>query len=269
MEAGMRPHEMVATMTSLSLFQGQAAFVARTGWPAVGALFAGLGIVGAAVVTGGAASIGCMVQLGLPLPRGLGAVALSQDSINCQLAGLVAQQIVFIALTLVAAGFFSASRRDALALYPPNHGTVYVTGALLMVPAVVLYTLLVWLMSPADLIGDLNSLLPIIRSDALWLTLLAIGIGAPLSEELLFRGFLLPAFARSPLGFSGAAFVTTAAWTALHFSYSVFGLLEVFLIGLYFSWLLWRTGSLWVPIVCHAVYNTTVLLGLRYLPLPI
>ena len=37
------------------------------------------------------------------------------------------------------------------------------------------------------------------------LALLVVGIGAPLSEELLFRGFLLSALARSRLGFAGAA----------------------------------------------------------------
>ena len=35
------------------------------------------------------------------------------------------------------------------------------------------------------------------------LALLVVGIGAPLSEELLFRGFLLSALARSRLGFAG------------------------------------------------------------------
>jgi membrane protease YdiL (CAAX protease family) len=42
----------------------------------------------------------------------------------------------------------------------------------------------------------------------------------------------------------------------------------VVLIGFYFSWLLVRTGSLWVPIFCHATYNTALVLALRYLPLP-
>ena len=100
------------------------------------------------------------------------------------------------------------------------------------------------------------------------LALLVVGLGAPLSEELLFRGFLLSALARSRLGFAGAAVVTTILWTALHAGYSIAGLVEVSLIGLFFSWLLWRTGSLRVPIFCHALYNTLIVVALRHVPLP-
>ena len=38
----------------------------------------------------------------------------------------------------------------------------------------------------------------------------------------------------------------------------------MFLIGLFFSWLLWRTGSLRVPIFCHALYNTLIVVVLRH-----
>jgi membrane protease YdiL (CAAX protease family) len=95
-----------------------------------------------------------------------------------------------------------------------------------------------------------------------------VGIGAPLSEELLFRGFLLSALAQTRLRFWGAAVVSTLAWAVLHAGYSAVGLAEVFAIGLLFSWLLWRTGSLRVPIVCHALYNCLILLALRFVDLP-
>lgn len=254
-------------MTAPSLFRGPPAFVPATRWPLLGAVLAGFGIVVASIVVGGGAYIGCLAQAGVPLSQEF--ATPTGGTVGCQLAGILSQQVVFAVLALFAAGFFAASRRDALALGPPRRPATFATALLLMIPPVAAYTFLVWLLSPVDLVRDLSQLLPIIRSDLLWLAVLAIGVGAPVSEELLFRGYLLPALARSRLGFAGASLLTTAAWTALHFSYSVFGLIEVFLIGLYFSWLLWRTGSLWVPIVCHAVYNTAILLALRYLPLPI
>lgn len=254
-------------MAASSLFRGPPLFAPATRWPVLGAVLAGFGIVAVSVVVGGAAYVGCLVHEGVPLTQYPATPA--DGTILCQLGGVIGQEVMFAALALFAAGFFASSRRDALALGLPRRNVTFVTAVLLMVPPAAAYTLLVWLLSPADLVRDLSQLLPIIRSDMLWLALLAISVGAPVSEELLFRGFLLPALARSRLGFAGAALLTTAAWTALHFSYSVYGLLEVFLIGLYFSWLLWRTGSLWLPIVCHAVYNTTVLLALRYLPLPL
>ena len=76
------------------------------------------------------------------------------------------------------------------------------------------------------------------------------------------------ALARSRLGFAGGAVVTTSLWTALHAGYSIAGILEVFTIGLFFSWLLWRTGSLRVPLFCHALYNSLIVLVLRHVPLP-
>ena len=54
----------------------------------------------------------------------------------------------------------------------------------------------------------------------------------------------------------------------MHYGYTAMGLTEVFLIGLLFAWLLWRTGSLRVAIFCHALYNSVIVLVLRYVPLP-
>jgi hypothetical protein len=84
----------------------------------------------------------------------------------------------------------------------------------------------------------------------------------------LFRGFLLSALARSQLGFAGGTIITTTWWTLLHWGYSAAGIVEVFLIGLFLSWLLWRTGSLRVPIFCHALYNSLIVVFLRHVPLP-
>ena len=41
-------------------------------------------------------------------------------------------------------------------------------------------------------------------------------IGAPLAEELVFRGQLFAALARSRAGFSGATLITSALWSLLH-----------------------------------------------------
>jgi membrane protease YdiL (CAAX protease family) len=46
------------------------------------------------------------------------------------------------------------------------------------------------------------------------------------------------------------------------------GLAEVLAIGLFLSWLLWRTGSLRVTIFCHGLYNLLIVLALRLVDLP-
>ena len=40
------------------------------------------------------------------------------------------------------------------------------------------------------------------------------------------------------------------------------------MIGLYFCWLMWRKGNLWLPIVLHAIYNGAQFLVLTQVPLP-
>jgi membrane protease YdiL (CAAX protease family) len=49
------------------------------------------------------------------------------------------------------------------------------------------------------------------------------------------------------------------AWTLLHWGYSWQGLTSVFLAGILMTWLVWRTGSIWVPIAAHAIVNLAAL----------
>ena len=111
---------------------------------------------------------------------------------------------------------------------------------------------------PEVVAADLRPFKELMSGGGAPMMLLIIGLGAPLSEELMFRGFLFSGLAKSRLGVLGTGILTAVLWAGLHYGYSVFGLIEVLGIGLYFSWLLVRTGSLWVTIFCHAVYNTVV-----------
>jgi uncharacterized protein len=128
-----------------------------------------------------------------------------------------------------------------------------------------LYNVVLYLAFGHDPMVDLRSFLPVIQGRWWWLALIVIGIGAPLSEEILFRGFLMSALTRTSFGFWTAAVVTTSLWTALHFAYSVAGLLEVFAIGMVFSVMVRRTNSLRPAIFCHAAYNSALILGIRWL----
>lgn len=105
---------------------------------------------------------------------------------------------------------------------------------------------------------DLAPIRQMIAAAPLWIAFGTLAVGAPLSEELLFRGYLLHRLQHTPLGFWGGALVSNTGWTLLHFDYSWLSLADVFLAGLLFSWALWRTKSIWVPIAFHALYNATV-----------
>jgi membrane protease YdiL (CAAX protease family) len=82
-------------------------------------------------------------------------------------------------------------------------------------------------------------------------------IMAPLIEELVFRGALQTALMRLMKGKRWLAMlITAAAFSAIHGTVvPTQGLLPLFVLGLVFSYVYERTGSLLVPILAHAVFN--------------
>lgn len=182
---------------------------------------------------------------------------------------LILLQVGVIVLTIAAAGWFKSDRWEVLALRKPRGGWRVMWLALIPMFAVTgVWTALIMWLAPDVLIGDLRIFKELLESDAALLAFIAIAIGAPLSEELMFRGFLYSGLAKSQFGLIGTGILTALLWTALHFNYSVFGLIEVLVIGFYFSWLLVRTGSAWVTIFCHAVYNAVIAVALFFVTLP-
>lgn len=183
---------------------------------------------------------------------------------------LLGFQAALLSLGLIAARLFAASGREAadmLAWRRPAGGVGVVVAAFMLLALFACgYALLATLLDRQSVARDLAPAIAVIRTDAWPAAFLAIAIGAPLAEEVVFRGFLFAALASSRLGLVGAALVSTLGWTVLHAGYSVLGLIEVFVIGLYFCWLLVRTGSLWVPLACHALYNAALAIGLKWLP---
>ena len=90
---------------------------------------------------------------------------------------------------------------------------------------------------------------------ALWLLVIAFTIAAPVSEEILARGFLYRGWSESRLGVAGAIFLSSLAWTSLHLQYDWFFFGEVFSIGLLLGYLRYRTNSTWLTIVLHGINN--------------
>ena len=91
---------------------------------------------------------------------------------------------------------------------------------------------------------------------ALWLLVIAFCVAAPISEEILARGFLYRGWSESRLGVPGAIFLSSLAWTSLHLQYDWFFFGEVFCIGLLLGYFRYRTGSTWLTIVLHGLNNT-------------
>lgn len=77
---------------------------------------------------------------------------------------------------------------------------------------------------------------------------------APLAEEFLFRGLLLPLLVRR-IGAVAGLVLTTLGFAALHADLGTFMPLAVFSVALSLAYA--RTGSLWVPVMMHALFNGT------------
>lgn len=241
------------------LLRGPPAYRPRTPWSAGAALAAGVLIVGAGLLAG-------ILVLG-PATAPQGQEWPWRQDLSA-LATLGLWQLATVVLTLAASALAGGRVADVLALRAPaGEPAVYAKALLLMVVLQLLLGIVQFGLLKEDVYADLRPMMHLFGEQWL-LALLVVGVGAPLSEELLFRGFLLSALAASRVGFWGGAVITSALWTALHAGYSPAGMVEVFVIGLYFSWLLWRTGSLRVAIVCHALYNSFLVIVLRYVPLP-
>jgi CAAX protease family protein len=89
------------------------------------------------------------------------------------------------------------------------------------------------------------------------LLLLAFSLAAPMSEEVLARGFLYRGWSESFLRVPGAIVLSSLVWTSVHIQYDLYFLAEVFSIGLWFGYMRYRANSLWLTIVLHALNNMT------------
>ncbi len=86
------------------------------------------------------------------------------------------------------------------------------------------------------------------------LLILGFVILAPLQEELVFRGFLYRGFC-SGFGHVPTVLLTAAAWALLHAQYEWYFVAQIFVLGLFFGWLRWRSGSTLLTFMVHAAIN--------------
>ena len=86
----------------------------------------------------------------------------------------------------------------------------------------------------------------------LWMALV---IFAPVSEEILFRGFLFQGFRYSRLGAVGTVILMALVWSVLHIQYDIFGIATIFTLGLVLGLVRLKTNSLWSPLLMHGLWN--------------
>jgi len=93
------------------------------------------------------------------------------------------------------------------------------------------------------------------HSGPLPLFVLAIVFAAPLFEEVFFRGFLFVGMRASRIGPVATIIITSALWAMLHLQYNIFGIVQIFVMGIILGIVRHRTDSLWSPLLIHILWN--------------
>jgi hypothetical protein len=78
---------------------------------------------------------------------------------------------------------------------------------------------------------------------------------APAGEEILFRGFLFRGFVTSERSGWPAIAIISLLFAVLHVQYDWIGMAQIFVIGLFLGWVRWRSGSLLLTFLLHALFN--------------
>lgn len=94
---------------------------------------------------------------------------------------------------------------------------------------------------------------------SLILTILTVGVLTGAGEELFFRGALQGLFSsRKGANVHISIWLTAFIFSAIHFQF--YGFVPRLLLGAYFGYLVYWTGSLWTPIIIHALNNSSVVI---------
>lgn len=90
---------------------------------------------------------------------------------------------------------------------------------------------------------------------------LIVGVLAGLSEELFFRGALQRILGSGRLNVHAAIWITAVIFSLFHMQF--YGFFPRVLLGAFFGYLLWWSGSIWLPVLMHALNNSIYVIAER------
>jgi membrane protease YdiL (CAAX protease family) len=177
-------------------------------------------------------------------------------------AGTVISLSVMMGLPAVLAVLWLATRMarmpfaDYLALRRTSWSNLLI-GTVALIALIAGWELLSRLLGREVAPGFMVEVLKSAQADgALWLLMIAFAVAAPVTEELMVRGFLYRGWSESFLGPVGAIALSSLVWTAMHAQYYDWFLFsEVLSIGLLLGYMRARSNSTWLTIILHGVNN--------------
>lgn len=182
------------------------------------------------------------------------------------------QVVQFIALFLVpvivCAWMFSTNSKKYLGLHAPSRSNYFLWGIAIMIVSVPLITMLGelnqqvkfpagienWMKKKEESAAEsIKALLTRHTIRDLMLNLVCIAGLAAVGEELLFRGIVQRLLIKMFNGPWAGIIVTAILFSAMHVQF--YGFLPRFVLGVFLGAAYWYSGSLWVAIAGHFVYD--------------
>ena len=186
---------------------------------------------------------------------------------------------LFLVPALICAHLFSTDRKKYLGLNMPGDGTYVVAAVGILLVAIPLVNLLgqwnqqvqfppsieKWLQEQEQQAARTVKFL-LSRHDTKDIILNVVFIAglAAVGEELLFRGIvqrLLIKMFKSPVA---GILVTAFLFSAMHMQF--YGFLPRFMLGILLGYIYWYSGSLWLAILAHFVYDALLIVIVSYNP---
>jgi membrane protease YdiL (CAAX protease family) len=211
---------------------------------------------------GGMVAVGVLIAAGAML-AGTIVVAVFDPDLDTPAARNGAQLVVALSLAGTALGFAlaDAGGRPGAAFAKLGLGSRVALAAIgLAALAWVTYVLFAGFLAPLlqpdqeDVTRELGT-----NKDELGSVVVAaflIVIAAPVSEELFFRGFMFAGL-RGSMSLLPAAGISAGVWGALHLGAGNIGVaIQLAIFGVILAWLYERSGTLWAPVLAHAINNT-------------
>ncbi|MFN8111623.1 MAG: CPBP family intramembrane glutamic endopeptidase [Solirubrobacterales bacterium] len=211
---------------------------------------------------GGMVALGVLIAAGTML-IGTIMVAIFDPELDSPAARNAAQLAVALSLGGTALGFafFDAGGRIKESFGKLGLGPRIALGAIgLAVLAWFVYILCAGILTPLlqpdqeDVTRELGTNKDELGSVAVAAFLIV--IAAPLSEEMFFRGFMFAGLRRA-MSIWPAALISAAVWGSLHLGAGNIGVaIQLAVFGVILAWLYERSGTLWAPVLAHAINNT-------------
>ena len=80
-------------------------------------------------------------------------------------------------------------------------------------------------------------------------------IFGPITEELLFRGYLFKTWSESRIGPYASIVLISLLWAGIHLQYDLYEMSMIFTLGLLLCWARFKTGSIFTSMTLHIFWN--------------